>query len=350
MADDVSKSWFCVFNNPEEHGYTGSPDEILEKLKNEWVSVSPTRTGAWTYCISAKGLHHVHMVLEDTKSMRFSAIKKSYAVGMHFEPTKGSKEQAEDYINKRGKYEEKGEMIVFTTRHGEIKGFQGSRRDIEQIEELILSGFTPSQIFETNFQFLRYEKLIRNAFWEKKKKDASFFRDVKVYWHFGESGTGKSYSAIGLADKYGRDKLYMTKDYDTGFLDTYEAEPILFLDEFRDQLRYSTLLSLLDGYTVQIHCRYKNVLMLWNEVHVSSVQTPLEVYQNLVPYLKRETDTFEQLSRRINYIVYHWKDSTGFHECQISMNEFKSRSQIESIAENDGFIVVPPGGFDLPFD
>jgi hypothetical protein len=34
------------------------------------------------------------MVLEDKVAMRFSAIKKTYAIGAHLEPTKGSKQQA----------------------------------------------------------------------------------------------------------------------------------------------------------------------------------------------------------------------------------------------------------------
>ena len=106
MADNISKSWFVVFNNPTEHGYTGTPKEVCEKLKEEWTKDSDTRTGAWAYCISEKGLHHIHMVLEDTKTMKFSKVKKAYCQGMHFEPTKGTKKEAEDYINKRGKWEE----------------------------------------------------------------------------------------------------------------------------------------------------------------------------------------------------------------------------------------------------
>ena len=33
--DLISKSWFCVFNNPEEHGYSGSPQEIVDKLTED---------------------------------------------------------------------------------------------------------------------------------------------------------------------------------------------------------------------------------------------------------------------------------------------------------------------------
>lgn len=101
MSDEVSRSWFAVFNNPEKHGYTGTPEEVCERLKAEWVGDSTTRSGAWAYCVSAAGLHHIHMILEDQVAMRWTGVKNSYAIGMHFEPTKGSKKQAEDYLYKR---------------------------------------------------------------------------------------------------------------------------------------------------------------------------------------------------------------------------------------------------------
>ena len=91
MSAEVSKSWFAVLNNPAERGYTGTPQEICEQLRDEWIRDSTTRSGAWAYCVSAAGLHHIHMVLEDKVAMRFSMVKKSYAEGMHFEATKGSR-------------------------------------------------------------------------------------------------------------------------------------------------------------------------------------------------------------------------------------------------------------------
>lgn len=122
MAQDVTRSWFAVLNNPQDHGYEGTPQEICEQLRDEWVQDSTTRSGAWAYCISAAGLHHIHMVLEDTTAMRFSAIKKTYAIGAHLEPTRGSKRQAEDYICKRHPYAEKGEEVVRIVRAGTIMG------------------------------------------------------------------------------------------------------------------------------------------------------------------------------------------------------------------------------------
>ena len=71
MSDTVSKSWFAVFNNPQQHGYDGEPSEVIDRLISEWISNNPTRSCAMTFCVSADGLPHVHMVLEDVKAMRF---------------------------------------------------------------------------------------------------------------------------------------------------------------------------------------------------------------------------------------------------------------------------------------
>ena len=164
MSQDVTLSWFATLNNPADHGYPGSPQEVCEQLRDEWIQDSTTRTGAWAYCISAEGLHHVHMVLEDAVAMRFSMVKKTYAIGAHLEPTKGSKKKAEDYIYKRHPYDEKGEIVKCVVTAGRIRGAQGKRSDLERIEELIQDGKTPSEILDENFAYYRYEKEIRKAY------------------------------------------------------------------------------------------------------------------------------------------------------------------------------------------
>lgn len=83
MAQDVTRSWFAVFNNPQDRGYEGTPQQICEQLRDEWIGDSTTRSGAWAHCVSADKLHHVHMILEDAVAMRFSVVKKTYAIGVH---------------------------------------------------------------------------------------------------------------------------------------------------------------------------------------------------------------------------------------------------------------------------
>lgn len=351
--DSVSRSWFCVFNNPQDHGYPGSPEEVIARLKEEWSSLSPSHTGAWTYCISAQGLPHVHMVLEDVKPMRFSAIKKAYAPGMHFTPTKGTKEEAEDYITKRGKYEDKGETVLCTERLGEIKGCQGQRKVMEILEEFIASGKTPREILKMSLSYRKYEDVVVSHFREKRRDEIGHMRDVNVVWHFGNSGSGKSYFSNTLIEKYGRNNVYFMSDYGNGCFDNYMCEPVLFLDEYRNQFQYEYLLSLLDKYVSEVHARYHNVSTLWNEVHITSVKTPDEVYNSYFrDAYERSAEPFQQLRRRIDTIMYHWIDDTGFRQFSLPMAEYVNRDDmvLKAARSSGGFFIPLPPGITTPFD
>jgi len=346
----VSKSWFCVFNNPEEHGYTGTPAEIVGNVIAKWVLDNPQRTCAVTYCISADGLKHLHAVFEDVKAMRFSKIKNIFP-SMHIEPTKGNKEQAEKYINKQPPYDEVGEQIIFTNRHGEIKGKQGQRRDLDILEEFINQGMTPSQIMSMSMAYRRYDKYIRDAYYDKRSSETPILRQLKVDWHWGESGTGKSYTYVQKSEEHGEDSIYFVGEYDRGF-DKYNGEPILILDEFRGQIKYEQLLSLLSGYKVQTYARYTNVVGLWNEVHVTSVFPPDLLYESMIQN-HRKVDTFEQLKRRISNIIYHYKNSDGEYCTLVTpMDEYINYAHQKSMVteqQGNNFGVQLPANTPTPF-
>ena len=313
MSDkvDVSKSWFCVLNNPDKHGFKGTPAEIVGDFMSIWITDNPQRSCAVAYCISADGLHHLHAVLEDVTAMRFSKVKKMYP-SMHIEGTKGNKDQAEKYINKMPPYDEAGEQVIFTNRHGEIKGKQGQRRDLDIIEELLNQNMTPDEILDMSLSYRRYEKFVRDAYYSKRMKETPIKRDIKVYWHWGEPGTGKSHTYVQLSAEHGEQNIYFVGEYQNPF-DNYNGQPILILDEFRGQIRYDKLLTLLGGYKVQVQARYTNAYSLWNEVHITTVFSPEVMYKEMVHDM-RNIDNISQLMRRITSIIYHYKDDAGKYQ------------------------------------
>ena len=156
-------------------------------------------------------------------------------------------------------------------------------------------------------------------------------RDMKVYYHVGLSGCGKSYSYVKLLEQ-NPDDVYLVSDYTNGFLDGYNGENILFLDEFRGQMPFTLLLCFLQGYKQQFHARYRNVTGLWTEVHITSVIPPERLYNKMVSEHK-EYDTYEQLRRRLDVVVYHYKDKNDnfkFYECP--MNEYNNFDALVSRA------------------
>ena len=353
-AIGISKSWFAVLNNPAAHGYTGTPQEVCEKLRSEWIT-SDSRTGAWVYCVSAAGLHHVHMLLEDTVAMRFSKVKKIYAVGMHFEATKGNKMQAEAYITKQPPFDEKGEQILYTCRHGEIQAAQGQRTDLEKISDMLEAGLTPREIMAQDFSYRRYERMIKSAYFDKRKQETPVVREVKVHYLVGESGSGKSYTYVSLCEEHGEDQVYFFSDYEGGGWDAYQCEQILFLDELKGQFPFSLLLQILDKFKTQLHARYSNVIALWNEVYITSVFPPEELYKKMVEESVRGRDKQQQLLRRIADITYCYIEHAGnYQRYTIPMSQYKDYETLKREATTPDWVREieaedPPDQLDLLF-
>lgn len=335
---DASRSWFCVLNNPQKLFGDISPDEMVNEAINKWVENHPNRTCAVNYEISDSGTPHMHMVLEDPSKTRFSAVQKLFPT-IHIEPTRGNKKQAKDYILKQGKFEEKNHTVVVdAVFYGEITAGQGKRRDIDVIQDLLAQGMNPNEILDMSLSFRKHEALIRKAFFRKRFKETPTIREVIVYWHVGESKTGKSFVYTQLCEKYGKDSVYLVTDYESGGFDTYCGEPILFLDEFRGNMRFQALLNLLDVYPAQIHCRYANITALWNEVHITSVLPPEEVYCHMVDEEMRDKDKIEQLKRRISFVVFHYKLDGEYKTLTVPMSEYSTYGALKSDSELHGFM------------
>lgn len=365
MSGTVASA-FVVWNNPREHityehdkegNIVLNPDgskkvlastptylaelsdqEICDLVLKMWCDSKPGRIGAVVYCISATGLHHLHMVLETSDShsdkFRYTAIQKIYGVKFHIEPTRGSKKEAEDYIYKRGKFVEKGEIVTAKAIYGEIQGNKGQRTDLSGIEDMLAQGMTPSQIMDTSIKLRRYEKMIKDAYFRMRDLQTPFIREVKVIYHIGESGSGKTFTSSKYIESLGSDHVYFCVDYENGFLDNYNGQEVLWLDEYRGQLRYSVFLSMLDCYKAQVHARYSNVLMLWNEVHITSVLPPEAIYDNMINSSRyKELDTYAQLKRRINTVVYHYKDKNNeYCQLEMDMKDYKDYATLRNYA------------------
>lgn len=340
-----ARTWFCVFNHPEKLFGEIEPVDMVKACANLWMT-KETRACAINYEIGDSGTPHIHMVLHDSSKCRFSAIQKLYP-SIHIEPMLGTKKDALAYIQKTGKFEEKKHTVVIPAQcFGNIEAEQGQRNDIHGIEAMIENGYTPMQIMDSCFAYRKYEKLIRGAFFAKRIKETSIKRQVAVTWHTGDSGSGKSYTYVQLCEEYGEENVYIMTDYETGGLDMYCAEPILFMDEFKGNLRFQQLLNYLDGYKIQIHCRYANAFALWKEVHITSIYSPDEVYQFMIDNegRNRERDRIQQLLRRINTIVFHYKENNVYKTYSIPASEYINYEDLKQRALNntdsDGFTKI----------
>ncbi len=314
-----------------------SEEDIVNHLIYLWIDGNEEkRSAAANYEIGENGVHHSHLILEAKNQTRFSAIQKLYPT-IHVELTRGSREQVIAYLNKSGKHEEKSHTtVVSMINHGIIEANQqGKRTDLETIQELLETGLSPEQIMRQNLSYRKFSKMIKEHYYQMQVENAPLTKDMKVYWHCGGAGSGKSFSQVQLKKTFGTDSVYVLSDYGTGGLDNYVGEPILFMDEFKGDIDYQTFLKLLDVYPNQVHARYSNIYALWDTVHISSIFTPSQIYKMLVPDKKRKYDPIEQLYRRIHYIVYHFKTSDEqFKTLTMTTNEYLELTNLKVDFDN----------------
>lgn len=331
--DTKSRTWFCVLNNPQNYTeFEGceTPDDYCKRAGDMWISDSVCKSCAIRYCIK-DDLIHLHMVLEKESQARFSEIKKTFPYA-HIEATMGNKNQVMDYINKVGQFEEKGEEVLGKYDFGDVKGRQGRSRIYDQIQALLDTGLSPDEVIhELGFIAQQYYDDMVAYYMSLKQIAVPAQHPVKVVYHYGESGTGKSYFChTKLIDEHRKGDVYFAPMEHS--FDDYQCESVLVLDDLRDDFKWNYFLKILDSYKLRLPCRYKNKVACWYEVHITSVLSPQELYDLLVPVERQNSEPFKQLSRRISEVWIH--KGIGFDPIIMSHDEYFK----------DGFIPYE-GGF-----
>jgi hypothetical protein len=325
MKEIRSRTFFCVFNNPSVHGYEGTPELICNKLRDEWCT-SDNRSGIWAYCISDDGLHHVHMALCDKMGLYLSKILGKYAVGTHFEIAKGSKKEIDVYIQKIGKYAEKGEKVIYICRAGELL-----ENDIKGkgIVELVKSGYSDYDIINYNSDLVQHIEDIRKTRYIIDSHNYSdCFRQLNVHYIFGDTGLGKT---KGVMQHYGFKNVYRHTDYDRGYFDFYEGQSVVIFDEFRSQFNIVKMLNYLDGYPLMLPARYVDKVAKFTEVYIISNINLSEQYKTLQ---KNEPKTWLAFLRRINDVTYY----NRYGKYTYSLHQNGKTNKILNIAILDSLI------------
>lgn len=337
--DTKSRGWIATIQvaNMEKAGLSKEqyedPKTVGDYFIDLWNSSGKGRTSAIAVCISEKGLYHCHMALYGNTTTLRNVSKILF--GSHIEPQKGGKKAVTDYLIKADEYEEKHEQVIYTQGLESIQNNQGNRSDLDEIESLINDGMTPDEIMSIKFSYRRYERMIKSAYIAKRKRETPIVKVMNTEWHFGESGSGKTYYYKKLCEEHSADNIYLCPSYESGMLDKYVeagAPPILFIDEFKGEIKFSELLTILDIYSYsQTHCRYTNTYNLWTTVIITSIYGPDEIFNLMVDRSKRNIDNMKQLIRRLNKIVLHYKDKGEYKTYSVSSEQFLSSAVMRDI-------------------
>ena len=317
------RCWMVTFQegNMEKSGLTKeqyeNPEYLADYLCELWENSGKGRKAGVAVCVSLKGLYHAHIACYGNTTTLKKVSDTFFQA--HTEPQLGGKEALKQYLLKEGEYAEKGEQVLCHKGLENVEDVQGKRNDLEEIEELLNSGATPDEIFETAFRYRKYEKMVRSAFLAKRIKETPLLKKMWNEYHWGRAGTGKTYTYYKLCEQHTPEEVYLCNDYANssgsgGGFDFYTNNParIIVLDEFRGNIPYNQFLSLLDVYSRnQQHCRYQNVYNLWESVYICSIYPPEKAYSFMVDDTQKNVDSIQQLLRRLNVIVYHYINKDG---------------------------------------
>lgn len=303
--DSQSRKWQITINNPLDKGFTH--DKIKEELQKIKSCVY--------YCLSdeigaREHTHHSHIYLACSSAVRFSTMRNKFPYS-HIEMARGTSEQNRDYIFKTGKYsKDKSTKLPDTQEEfGEMPiERQGARNDINDLYDMIKDGMSDYEIFEENPNYIMQidtlEK-VRQTFRQNQFKN--IVRELTVTYVWGKTGTGKTHS---IMHKYGFENVFRLTNYLHGGFDSYKGQDVIVFEEFNSGFKIQDMLNYLDGYPIELPCRYTNKVACFTKVYiVSNIDLPFQ-------YLKvqiESPETWKAFLRRIHKVVEYY-DYNCFHE------------------------------------
>lgn len=206
----------------------------------------------------------------------------------HFEPMRGSIQQAIDYCKKPetrvpgSTWEEEGEPPE-----------QGRRTDLHDFRDAVLGGVDDSTLVQDHIGCLaKYPRLESRLKAARDKELTRSFRSITVVVNWGDTGTGKTRGPY-------EEGAFIWHPSSPEWWDGYDGEEMILIDEFYGQLKPDRLLALLDGYQCRLPVKGAFTYAKWTKVYITSNQKPEDWYGEAVPDSVKAA-----LMRRISQVVH----------------------------------------------
>ncbi len=302
-AKNIQRHAFqLTINNPADYGYDHT---AIKKLCV--TSFSTLKYFCMADETGKNGTPHTHIYICFSSRVRWAKVKKAFPEA-HIEVAHGSAEENIMYIKKDGKWRdtEKEETRIEGSYEewGEPPKQKGNNQDMAELYQLIKAGYTDSEIFEINNDYIkevdRINKVRTTILVDKYKGTR---RNIHVVYISGATGTGKT---RGVLDTHGDSNVYRVSDYDHPF-DQYACQSVLCLDEFRSNLRLSDMLNYCDIYPIQLPSRYSNKVACYETVYIVSNWDLEKQYPDCK---KNDKESYDAFLRRIHEVRVYNADGT----------------------------------------
>lgn len=257
--------------------------------------------------VGENGTYHTHVYLALSNATRFSTVKNRFQ-GAHFEMANGTSKQNRDYVFKEGKWEkDKKKETNLADTHEEFGDMpverQGQRNDLIDLYDMIKNGMSNYEIIEEDPAYmLNIDKIERARQIVREEKYKDTFRELEVTYIFGSTGTGKT---RGVMEQFGYSNVFRITDYIHPF-DSYKGQEIIIFEEFRSSLKIQDMLNYLDGYPLELPCRYSNKIACFTKVFII---TNIDLFQQYESVQKEFKETWNAFLRRIHKVRQYTVDN-----------------------------------------
>jgi hypothetical protein len=319
MRDTQSRKWQLTINNPLDYGFTH------DKIKSNLLELKSLIYWVMSDEVGEEGTYHTHVFIACSSAVRFSTIKNLFGES-HLEMANGTSQQNRDYIFKEGKWakDKKKETNLSETHeeYGEMPvERQGSRNDLHDLYDMIKEGMTNYEILEDNPQYmLNVDKIERARQIMKEEKYKSTFRELDVTYIFGSTGSGKT---RGVMEQYGYENVFRVTDYLHPF-DSYKNQDVIIFEEFRSSLKVQDMLNYLDGYPLELPCRYMNRVACYTKVFIIS---NIDFTDQYIEVQNKYSETWKAFVRRVKKIVHY----NPFGKCTLDVDEYLKNKDLDFV-------------------
>ncbi|WP_051600858.1 hypothetical protein [Eubacterium sp. AB3007] len=299
--DPQSRGWMLTIN------FNGA-SPLTEDALIELIQMNTFDYACFAFEKGEQGTLHVHIYIHSENPRRFSTMKMTFPRA-HIEKALGSPAEIRDYIKKDGKWKdsEKAETSIPGTFRelGKIPtpGASRSNNKNQKLLEDITAGKSTAEIIKDSPDYIFKINCINTAREELLNTDhQNSFRDVTVYYVYGATGTGKTYSIYQCYDAKDICRITDYPDRNKVRFDAYMGQKVLVLEEFRSEIPISSMLNYLDRYPLKLPARYYDRQACFTTVIITS-NIPLE--EQYLAIQDVQPETWRALIRRINYVRHY---------------------------------------------
>lgn len=251
---------------------TGYTDYCLTCKAENFTELQMLKEICYFWCFGHEfgedGYEHYQGFVQLHKRKTLGALKAVCAT-THFEPRRGTVEQAWEYCRKDGDYTESDNAPWYPEEH------QGERTDLRRFYEDIKSGTPLIPMYDKHAEsMIRYRHAfgdVRGAFARSAARNPA-----AIHWLFGPSRTGKNSYVRAFAAA--RDLRVYDKDPTTEWWPDYDGEEIVQIDEITNKIYYSTLLRAGDSTTLVLPQKGTQCVFSSQYIFITSNIQPDDVY------------------------------------------------------------------------